>query len=344
MSHAPRLAAIATASPVIEIDRRQAAELATRLFGADMERLGPIFANSGIERRRFCLPAQWYLHPHGWRERSLLFAGHALDLAAEASLRCLDRAGLRPDQVDAVVAVSTTGICTPSLDALLMERLGLRRDVTRLPVFGLGCAGGVLGLARAAALAQAKPGAKVLLAVVELCGLTFRPGDRSASNMIATALFGDGAACALVSTDIDGPALAAWGEHTWPDSLGVMGWRIEDDGPGVVFSRDIPSLVRGRFRAALDSWLAGHGLHRNDVGRFFCHPGGAKVVAALEESLDLRPGTLATERAVLREFGNMSAATVLYVLESGLASPLPAHSVATALGPGFTAGFLLLRP
>lgn len=339
----PRLAAIATASPTYQLDRATAMALARQVFGAEIDRLGPIYANSGIERRRFCVPGSWYLRPHGWKERTRLFVEHAVDLAATATLDCLARADVRPDQVDAVVAVSTTGVCTPSLDALLIERLNLRPDVTRLPVFGFGCAGGVLGLARAAALARAMPGARVLVVVVELCGLTFRPGDRSAGNMVATALFGDGCAAALVSTRADGPSLTGWGEHTWPHSLDVMGWHIEDDGFGVLFSRDIPPLIARHLRPALDDWLARYGLDCAAIDRFFCHPGGAKVVNALEEALTLAPGTLALEREILREYGNMSAATVLYVLERALAAPLPRRSVATALGPGFTAGFLLIE-
>ncbi|MBC7905821.1 MAG: type III polyketide synthase [Rhodospirillaceae bacterium] len=339
----PRLAAIATAAPPHTITRTQVAAMARQLFGDELDRLGPIYANAGIEQRRSCVPLDWYLRPHGWKERSDLFMEHALELAARAVEDCVAKAGLRLDQVDAVVAVSTTGMCTPSLDALLMERLKLRRDVTRLPIFGLGCAGGVLGLARAAALAKAMPGANVVMVVVELCGLTFRPGDRSASNMVATALFGDGCAAALVSTQADGPALTAWGEHTWPNSLDIMGWHIEDDGFGVQFSRDIPPLVARHFRPALDGWLAANGLEHSQIDRFLCHPGGAKVVNALEEALTLAPGTLALERDVLREYGNMSAATLMFVLERALAGPLPRHSVAAALGPGFTVGFLLLE-
>lgn len=339
----PRLVAIASAVPPHQIDHTQVAEMAHRLFGADLDRLGPIFTNAGIERRYSCVPLDWYLKPHGWTERSALFMEHALDLSVRAAQECLWRANVHLDQVDAVVAVSTTGICTPSLDALLMERLGLRRNVTRLPIFGLGCAGGVLGLARAAALAKATPGSRVLLVVVELCGLTFRSGDRSASNMVATALFGDGCAAALVSTEADGPSLTTWGEHTWPDSLDVMGWHMEDDGFGVQFSRDIPPLVARHLRPALDHWLGSHDLTCDDIDRFLCHPGGTKVVNALEEALTLAPGTLALERKVLRDYGNMSAVTVMMVLERALPTPLPRRSVVTALGPGFTAGFLLLE-
>lgn len=338
----PRLAALATAVPEYVLDRMIVADIARTLFSDDLARLSSIYGNAGIETRHSCVPPDWLMVPHTWSERSALFVEHALNLAERAILDCLDHAGLPPERVDAIIAVSTTGICTPSLDALLVERLKLRRDIVRLPIFGLGCAGGVLGLARAAALAKAMPGANILLIVVELCSLTFRPQDRSAGNMVATALFGDGCAAALVSTKGDGPDITAWGEHLWPDSLEVMGWQIADDGLGVRFSRDIPTLVATDLRPALDAWLDRLGIPFAAIGRFLCHPGGAKVVTALEQALELPPGTLAIEREVLRRFGNMSAASLLFVLERALQSPLPRHSVALALGPGFTVGFLML--
>jgi alkylresorcinol/alkylpyrone synthase len=158
------------------------------------------------------------------------------------------RAGLDPADIDGVVAVSTTGITTPSLDALIIEQLGLRPDVQRLPVFGLGCAGGVIGLSHAATMAQAISG-RVLFLVVELCALTFRFGDNSQSNIVAAALFGDGAAAAVIGIEGEGPRIGAAGLHTWPRSLDVMGWRVEEDGLGVLFSRDIPTLVRTAYRS-----------------------------------------------------------------------------------------------
>lgn len=341
----PRLHAIATAVPPHAIAREDAIGLARELFGDMVDRLGPIHANAGIDRRWSCVPLDWYRQRHGWKERSALFVEHGVALGAQAIAACLDKAGMRPEQVDALVAVSTTGVCTPSLDALLIQHLRLRPDVARLPIFGLGCAGGALGLARAAALAQAMPGRNVLLVVVELCGLTFRPQDRAPGNVVATALFGDGAAAALLSTTGDCPALTAWGEHTWPGSLDVMGWRIEEDGFGVLFSRDIPPLVGRHFRPALEGWLGRIGRRRAEMAGWFCHPGGAKVVAALEQALELPEGALVHEREVLRQYGNMSAATVLFVLERGLAqTSLAGPSVVTALGPGFTAGFVLLEP
>ncbi len=172
----------------------------------------------------------------------------ALDLLEAATRQLLDRTGRDKSEIDNIVVVSTTGIATPSLDALLIERMGLRRTVRRLPIFGLGCAGGVIGLAHAASQAAVAPGETVLFLTVELCALAFRRDDWSKSNIVATALFGDGAAGALLSTDGEGPAIVASGEHTWPGSLDVMGWDVTDDGLSAIFSRDIPQLVTTQLR------------------------------------------------------------------------------------------------
>jgi alkylresorcinol/alkylpyrone synthase len=216
-----------------------------------------------------------------------------------------------------------------------------------LPIFGLGCAGGVLGLARAASQAAVAPGKTVLFLVVELCALSFRRDDWSKSNIVATALFGDGAAAALLSTEGEGPALVAAGEHTWPGSLDVMGWEVADDGLRAIFSRDIPKLVTTQLQDAVSEFLARHGLALDQIDRFVCHPGGAKVIAALEHAFGLGQGALVEARAVLRDYGNMSAATVMFVLERMLAKARATgarweRALMNALGPGFTAGFLVI--
>jgi len=198
-------------------------------------------------------------------------------------------------------------------------------------------------MARAAALTRVVPTRPILFAVVELCALTFRIADSSNSNIVAAALFGDGAAAALIGADGDGPIIAGSGEYTWPASLDVMGWRIEDDGFGVLFSRDIPTLVRQQYRGALAGFLETRGLDFADIDGFAMHPGGAKVLHALEEALDLPPTALSASREILRTHGNMSAATVLFVLERMLAHRAPGRILASALGPGFTAGFLDLE-
>jgi alkylresorcinol/alkylpyrone synthase len=342
---APRLSAIATAVPPHVIRQCDVVEMAARIFDrkrSEVERLLPVYENAGIATRYSCVPLEWYAGEHSWAERNAIYVEKAVELLADAASRCVEQAGRGFADVDALVVVSTTGISTPSLDALLLERLPFRRDVMRLPVFGLGCAGGVLGLARAASLARSQAGSRVLFLVVELCALTFRKRDQSKSNIIATALFGDGAAAALLESDSDGPSIGAWGEYTWPDSLDVMGWNITDDGLGVLFSRDIPTLVRTQFREATDRFLCSRGLDLKDIDAFVCHPGGAKVITALEEAFGVPEGTLDAARTVLREYGNMSAATVMFVLERMLARRQQRYLM-TALGPGFTAGFLTLE-
>ncbi len=359
----PRLLSLATAVPRHRLAQRDVAAIARRIFDGpdgEIDYLLPIFENAGIAERRSCVPLDWYLEPAGWPERNQLYLDNALDLLAAATRDGLAQAGLEARQVDAIVCVSTTGLATPSLDARLMDRLPFRPDVERLPVFGLGCAGGTLGLARAAALARAKPGSRVLLLVVELCGLTFRANDPSRANIVATALFGDGACAALVTADGEdgaakggatmepaaaaaaGPAICHWGEYRWPRSLDVMGWRVEDDGFGVLFSKDIPNLIRAHYLEALDDFLERHGLSRHDLTGYVVHPGGAKVVGAFEEVLGLASGSMGRAREVLRHYGNMSAASVLFVLERMLADRPRGRLLVSSLGPGFTAAFLVM--
>lgn len=331
--------------PPFVLRQDQVAEAAARLFAGsaeERERLLGIYRNTGIETRHSVVPLDWYLEPHGFAERNALFLRHATQLAAEAASAALAKAGLEAREVDALVSVSSTGIATPALDARLLARLPLRADLLRVPVFGLGCAGGVLGLARAADLALARPGRKVLLVVVELCGLTFRLSDRSRRNVVATALFGDGAAAALLSTQGSGPALIASGEHTWPNSLDIMGWDVGADGLGVIFTRAIPGFVRAHFRPVLDRFLAASGLTLADIDALACHPGGARVLDALADCLGAPAAALDPSRRVLARFGNMSAPTALFVLAE-LLERAPCRCLLSALGPGFSAAFALLE-
>ncbi|MBV9719818.1 MAG: type III polyketide synthase [Candidatus Eremiobacteraeota bacterium] len=342
-----RILAVATAVPPYELGQSEVMRRIDYKLGPrsrEVARLLPMFGNTGIERRYSCVPIEWYEDLHEWPERNRVYLDSALALLESATNSVLERAGRRRDEIDAVVVVSTTGIATPSLDALLMERMNLRRTVQRLPIFGLGCAGGTIGLARAAALARANPDALVLFLVVELCALCFRRDDFSKSNIVATALFGDGAAAALVTCAGQGPAIVAGGEYTWPDSLDVMGWEVTREGFKAIFSRDIPELVTTKLHDVAVDFLAGHGLTLRDVDAFICHPGGAKVLDALEGAFELESGSLRTARDVLREYGNMSAATVMFVLERSIGNGRPwSRALVSALGPGFTAGFTLLE-
>ena len=346
----PRLAALATAVPPYDLHQPDVAAQAATLFApvaGGFHRLTPMYANARIDRRHACVPLDWFLQPHGFPERNALFLQWATDLLTEAAEKALAEAGLHPSEIDTIVAVSSSGVATPGLDARVMERLPFRRDVQRLPIFGLGCAGGVLGLSRAAAMAKAAPDSHVLLLVVELCSLTFRRQDRSKSNIVATALFGDGAAAAVITCRKDtvassAPRLGPWGEHTWPESLDVMGWDVADDGLKVVFSRDIPALVRDDLRPVIDDFLRRHELRMGDIDEFVCHPGGARVVDALEDCLELQRGSLTHAREVLRDHGNMSAATVLFVLRAALDERPTGRRLMTTLGPGFTAAMMMV--
>src|SRR5215831_382962 len=342
MAVVPRLLAIATAVPPYPLDQTDVIERVKLLFGRspELDRLLPVFLNTGIHRRYSCVPIEWYDRAHGWPERNRIYLDSAVDLLEAATRQVLHLIGCQKHDIDSIVVVSTTGIATPSLDALLMERMGLQRTVRRLPIFGLGCAGGVLGLARAASQAVVAPGKMVLFLVVELCALSFRRDDWSKSNIVATALFGDGAAAALLSTDGEGPAIVASGEHTWPDSLDVMGWEVTDGGFSAIFSRDIPQLVTTQLREVAENFLARHRLRLEDIDHFVCHPGGAKVVAALERAFGLSKGALAEAWGVLRDYGNMSATTVIFVLERVLAKRRISgerweRALMNALGPGF---------
>lgn len=343
---AARLLALATALPphrfTQEEARRAAAETLTRDH-SELKRLLPLFGNAGIAQRWSARPLAWHAAAPSFAVRNAAFLEAADDLLLSAARRALARAGLDAVDLDHVVTVSSTGIATPSLEARLAERLRLRADVVRTPVFGLGCGGGVMGVARAAALARAEPGCRVLLLVVELCTLALRLGDRSPANLVACALFGDGASAAVISTDGVGPALSATGEHRWADTLDVMGWRIEDDGLGVLFSVRVPEIVRTRMGAATEAFLARHALGLRDIDRWISHPGGAKVIQALEQALDLPEDALDDARAVLRDCGNMSAASVLFVLDRALAAPSWRRGLMTAMGPGFSASFALLE-
>lgn len=347
MNPAPAILSIATAVPPFRIDQTEVVKIGEALFPAfaaqDPERLAAIYRNAEIETRYSCVPLDWYRTATDFTERNALYVKNALDLLEQATERCLAAAGIGAEELGGIVLVSSTGVATPSLDALLMERMGLPRRLRRLPIFGLGCAGGVLGLARTAAMARAEPDKLWLLLVVELCGLTFRPNDASKSNLIATALFGDGAAALLIGCGKDGPVIRSWGEHTWHDTLDVMGWNVGSDGLGVVFSRDVPALVEERLGNILQSFLDDLGLAISDIDYFIPHPGGAKVLSALEHVFNLSGDGLRHARAVLRAYGNMSAATVLFILERALREGARGRLLLTSLGPGFTAAFLLLE-
>jgi alkylresorcinol/alkylpyrone synthase len=340
------LLSIGHAVPPHRLLQSDAAQAARQLFGhryAAFDRMAPVFETSGIRSRHTVKPLDWYMSDLGWPERNAVYLAAAQDLFVDAASRALANAGCEARDVDTIVTISSTGIATPSLEARVAGRLGFRADVERVPVFGLGCAGGVSGLAIASRLARARPGSTVLMVAIEICTTAFRMDQLTPANMVATALFGDGAAACVVRTGESGLArIEGAGEHLWPDSLDIMGWKVDPSGLGVIFDRSIPPFAEQHVGPAVDGILARIGVARGSVDRFACHPGGAKVITALETTLRLDQGTLDHERAVLEDYGNMSAPTVLFVLERLAKAGLPRRTVMTSLGPGFTCSCLSL--
>lgn len=337
---------IATALPPHLLPQTLVQERAQEILGPkypQFERLLGTFVNSGVETRHSVVPLEWFSEQHGWSERNAAYLDGAKRLFVDAARSALEDAGWRADQVDTVVTVSSTGIATPALDAQTKDEMGFRGDVLRVPVFGLGCAGGVAGLSIARNLAAGCPESRVLLVVIETCTLSFRADRLQKADIIATVLFGDGAAAACVSSLPPQGRRVELGtgyQKTWSNTLGIMGWDVDNTGLGVIFDRSIPEFVSTHFLEATTEALDASSMVLDDVDRFVCHPGGAKVVDAIEHALSLGQGTLLAEREVLRRAGNMSAPTVLFVMKDVLAEGTGGRMVAAALGPGFTAAFM----
>lgn len=355
----PRIQSVATALPRYEVPQQAVQERVARHFAPafpSIERYLPVFRHARIGTRWMVRPLEWWDEPRSFGTCNQVFIEEALALGAEAITRCLDGAGLAPRDIDHLMVVTTTGLAAPSLDALLINELGMGRHTRRTPIWGLGCAGGLGGLARASEYARAEPSHRVLLLNVEFCSLTYLASDRSKRNLIATSLFGDGVAAVLIEGDDAPPAAQAGAQRApqilgslstlYPDSAEIMGWNVTDLGFEVVFSSRIPTIVRDEFPPILDQFLAQHGLQRRDISRYLLHPGGAKVIAAYEEALGLPAEALAITRDVLWNYGNMSSATIFFVVEQALrAAPLAAgeHGVMAVFGPGFSAELILIR-
>jgi len=341
------LLSLATAVPPHVIEQQDAKACAREAFGgkkALFDRLAGVFDNAGIARRQIVAPQEWYMSAHGWHDRNAVYLEAAESLFVEAASAAIEKAGLAPDQIDGIVTVSTTGIATPSLEARVGPRMGLRDDVRRVPIFGLGCAGGVNGLATTSRLAASEPGTNWLFVTVETCSISIRLDSDDPAAVVATALFGDGAAAAVVTSGEHSIARIMGGaEKLFPDTLRIMGWDVEDPGLAVVFDRAIPPFIEENLASTVDEMCAKLGIDRSDIDRLCCHPGGVKVIDAIETALHLNQGELNIEREVLRDFGNMSAPTVMFVLDRLLKQGLPDRVLMTAFGPGFTCAGLLLE-
>ncbi len=383
------LAGMSTVVPDAKLPQHLVLDWARRTLGskfAQFDRMTKAFDNAGIDSRYAVADMAWFESPKSWPERNSVYLEGATQLFIRAATGALDDAGWEADEVDAIVTVSSTGIATPTLEARAHLELGFREDVTRIPVFGLGCAGGVSGLAIARDFAAAHEGTRVLMVAVEACTVSFCAGTPRKADIIGSAIFGDGAAAVCVTSENGGVnghnGLNGYNGHTrhngngldggnghaaingsncqqghnlhngnkiyigrgtqkmWPDTLSIMGWEVDEDSLGVVFDKSIPTFTEENFSSAVSGALAKLGKDISQIDRFVCHPGGTKVIQAIEQCLELQPDSLDEERDVLRNFGNMSAPTVLFVLRQVLEKDQTGDMLMCALGPGFTASFL----
>ena len=348
----PRIVSLGVAVPPHKVSQVSLRELARNHFSLgmkDLARLISVFDNVQVKQRHFCVSLDWFTDPHTFEDRNSLYNQWAEDLAADAILRCLGNLDINPSSVDHLIFVSTSGFSTPSIDARLINRLGFDSHVSRTPIFGLGCAGGAAGLARSYQLARSYPNELVLLVAVEISSLTFQPGDFSKSNLVASALFSDGAGAVLVAGSDriqDGPEIIDVQSTIWPKTLELMGWKFSSQGMEVIFSKSIPFVLRKLLRQNVKEFLDCNRISLSSIGHFSVHPGGAKILESISKSLNINENKLEDSRIILERYGNMSSPTVLFILKRLLDAKKASEGdlgLVAAFGPGFSAELLLLR-
>jgi alkylresorcinol/alkylpyrone synthase len=344
---------LATATPDFKMSQKEAFERVKRIT-PHLARLEGIYTSSAIETRYSCVSPDWCEQPHGWEERMLVFRREAMKLLEKVAVQAVAEAGLEIDDIDVLVTNTTTGIAVPSFDAMLINRLNFKETITRLPIFGFGCSGGAAGLARASQLAQAMPGANVLFVTFDLCSLAVRSNDHSLTNFVAAALFGDGAAgIVLRSPNRNGRTgqkqtskpiarLVATGEHFLYSTENHLGLDVRDDGFGMVLSAQMPALVRENLNPAVSKFLKCNDMSLSEFDGYLIHAGGRKILEAVGEILGTSPDQMQHAWSVMRDYGNMSSATVLFVLQRALAAKEKGRHLLAAFGFGFSAHFAVI--
>jgi alkylresorcinol/alkylpyrone synthase len=350
----PAIVAVGRALPPNHVDQETLIAALTAYWGAkhfNVGRLADMHRHAGVGGRHLALPLAEYPGLDTFAKSNDAFIRVGVDVGEAAVRAGLARAGLSPADVDHLFFVTVTGISTPSLDAKLANRLGLKPSVKRTPIFGLGCMAGAAGVARASDVLRAFPGEIAVMLSVELCSLTLQRDDASVTNLVATGLFGDGAAAVVLAGGARAngarvPRIEATRSSFYPDTEWVMGWDVVDTGFKVVLSAKVPDVIEAHVGGDVDAFLAAHGLARKDVRHWIAHTGGPKVLEAFRRGLALPPEAIARSVRSLREVGNLSSASVLFVLGDLLESgdPRPGDvGLLAAMGPGFSAELVLLR-
>lgn len=352
----PRLVAVEPCFPPRYYSQSEIGKEFLRVAGgrgdASREKIERFFNSVGVSGRHLVLPVDAYERVGGFAERSAIWLENALELGASATRGVLARAGLSTRDVQLFASSTVTGIAVPSLEARLMNRLDFASSCRRMPLFGLGCVAGAAGIARVTDYLRAYPTHAALLLCVELCSLTLQLTDTSIANVIAAALFGDGAAAVLLVGDEHplaagpGPRVVETRSVLFPNSERTMGWDIVDSGFRIVLSGSVPDLARGPFAQALRGFLAERGLRPSELASWIAHPGGPAVIDSIELGLELEKGALDASRRCLNRVGNLSSVSVLVIAEEALrgASPPPgSHGMLFAMGPGFCAELVLLE-
>ncbi len=346
---APRIEGTAVAFTSNRYEQSDVASMLTGIGGPEFLRFAQ---SSGVQSRSLSLPLSRYPKLSGFTEANNAYIEVAVDLGARAVRSALEAAHVAPDEVDAIVFVSSTGVAVPTVDARVASRIGLRPDVKRIPLFGLGCVAGAAGMSRVHDYLRGFPSDVAVLLSVELCSLTLQRDDTSIPALIGACLFGDGAAAVVVSgadrippTIAHAPALLATRSRLFPDTVDVMGWNVTSNGFGLVMSREVPHMAANYLDEEVTRFLGDHGLTVGDIAAWVCHPGGPKVLDAIDNAIGLPPEANTHSRNSMRENGNFSSASVLDVLHRTLASPPAPGSfgVLLAMGPGFSFELLLLK-
>ena len=344
------IAASATALPPYRITRDDVKFYFGKVFDVPERRLDAMMAivdNAQVNNRYSIFPIDYTVEPRSLQKTNNEYIEHAVKLGQEAAEKCLSRANLRPDEIDLIITVSCTGFMIPSLDAHLINSMGFRSNVCRMPFTELGCAAGAMAISRATDYLRAHPGANALIIAVELPSLTFQRKDISQANLISSILFGDGAAAVIVTGQPrPGPRVMVTETYTFPESLGAMGFDLRDSGFHILLAKDVPEMIGARIKGLVDCFLTRQGKTQKDIKGWILHPGGARLLGNVEQQLGLCKCDTQPSWDILRDVGNLSSATILFILQEWLEKrPLKTgdYAMAAAFGPGFSAEFLLLQ-